>query len=104
MYSRVDRGGSREGKKSLRKNKIAIQTVRIPFERGSFHPLSHGLLTAVGQLAKGKPEAKAEEGPTASPLAPPIPRSGHAAALIDFGCHLINRQFDRDQARFARSL
>jgi hypothetical protein len=24
MYGRVDRGGSREGKKSLRKNKIAI--------------------------------------------------------------------------------
>eukprot|EP00047_Mylnosiga_fluctuans_P012277 m.25179 g.25179 ORF g.25179 m.25179 type:complete len:355 (+) comp4125_c0_seq1:62-1126(+) len=75
MY--MDRGGSREGKKSLRKNKITINAIN-----------------------KGKPELKdVDATPTPCPLAPPIPRSGHAEAVIDVGVHLSNRQFDANQTK-----
>ena len=37
--------------------------------------------------------------PTASPPAPPIPKSEQPGAIVDAGVHLSNRQFDRDQVK-----
>eukprot|EP00744_Colponema_vietnamica_P009729 GILI01013804.1.p1 GENE.GILI01013804.1~~GILI01013804.1.p1 ORF type:complete len:680 (-),score=256.32 GILI01013804.1:617-2656(-) len=74
---RVDRGGGREGKgKSLRKNKIALN-----------------------EMAKqaAKPE-RAPQGTTKSHPATLLP-STHRMAFIDAGCHIVNRQFDRDQLK-----
>lgn len=81
MFGRVDRGGSREGKKSLRTNKIAL-----------------------AKASRDQGKDKPPEGPSSSP-APPVlldcttGTTPGGAPLIDCGVQLLSRQFDRDQLR-----
>jgi TatD DNase family protein len=79
MFSgQVDRRGSREGKKSsLRRNKQVL------------NDLVHGKHL--------KP--KAADRPSFSVPAPPLSHDEKILSVIDCGCRLMNRQFDRDMQR-----
>eukprot|EP01122_Echinamoeba_exundans_P014672 TRINITY_DN668_c0_g3_i1.p1 TRINITY_DN668_c0_g3~~TRINITY_DN668_c0_g3_i1.p1 ORF type:complete len:625 (-),score=190.73 TRINITY_DN668_c0_g3_i1:16-1890(-) len=77
MYGRVDRGGSREGKKSLRKNKIAI----------------------ADKIKNSEKQQAAVERPSKSPLAPSLANKSSDAGIIDCGCNFVSRRFENDLSR-----
>ena len=79
-FGAPDRGGSREGKKSLRGNKQQI-----------------------AKQLKDEQKGHVPSGPRPSTTETPPPAvaagasAAQGAALVDCGAQLINRQFDRDQ-------
>ncbi|GLI68755.1 hypothetical protein VaNZ11_013208 [Volvox africanus] len=76
-FGAPDRGGSREGKKSLRGNKQAIQKLVKDEQKG---------------------HVKAVPRPTVSEKPPPaVPPAEGEVALVDAAAQLASRQFDRDQ-------
>ncbi|GAX77518.1 hypothetical protein CEUSTIGMA_g4962.t1 [Chlamydomonas eustigma] len=79
MFGGVDRGGSREGKKSLRKNKIGIDAKVKSIQKG------HAAIPDNSTQTSANP--------------PPVQKCDHAMPIVDCGVQLINRQFDRDQLK-----
>lgn len=103
MYGRVDRGGSREGKKSLRKNK-ASRFLSSPSFR--FSQCVHLPVQVVLHAAKTKPEQfipkVAEQSTTSAP--PPVRVLGLAGSsapprISDALCNLVSRKLNDELER-----
>lgn len=103
---RVDRGGGREGKKSLRKNKqkkyedekTMQKPVQVKEERPLYSPAAPPISVAYANQLDASvvaDDSKADEQPNLVELSPAVP--GHPfLPLVDCGCNLLSRQFDRD--------
>ena len=111
MYGAPDRGGGREGKKSLRKTKqnldakvsahcqTGIPVYRLPITliRSLINLIS--INSQAKAIQKGHVLGASHSETTTAPPPPVCHAAGQSNILVDCGVQLINRQFDRDQLK-----